>query len=61
MNPNLDWSDIYPGQPSGGIGAVVHMARFAVGLDAIRLVEAGDTEQRVWTAADRAAMRAWTA
>jgi hypothetical protein len=61
MNPNLAYSDIYPGQPSGGIGAVVHVARFSIGLEAIRVIEAGDTEMLVWTAADRKAMRAWIA
>ena len=50
LNPNLDYSDIYPGQPSGGIGAVVHVARFSVGLEALRMIEAGDTEMAVWTA-----------
>ena len=61
MNPNLDSSDIYPGQPSGGIGAVVHFARFSIGMECIRLIEAGDTEMKVWTQKDRAAMREWTA
>jgi len=59
MNPNLNWSDIYPGQPSGGIGGVVHVDRLKLGLDAIRLIEAGDTEMKVWTKQDRAAMRRW--
>ena len=61
MNPNLDYSDIYPGQPSGGIGAVVNFARFSIGMECIRLIEAGDTEMKVWTQKDRAAMREWTA
>ena len=39
----------------------VTIRRFALCLQAIRLIEAGDTEQRVWTAADRAGMRAWCA
>ena len=50
---------IYPGQPSGGIGGVVHVDRLKLGLDAIRLIEAGDTEMKVWTKQDRAAMRRW--
>ena len=39
---------------------MVHVARFSIGLEAIRLIEAGDTEMLVWTAADRKAMREWT-
>lgn len=58
MNPNLNFADTYPGT-GVGVGGTVNAARVHIALDMILLMEAGDVEQQIWTAQDRAGMRTW--
>lgn len=58
MRPNLNFADTYPGT-GVGVGGTVNAARVHIALDMILLMESGDAEQHIWTAQDRAGMRAW--
>ena len=58
MNPNLNFADTYPGT-GVGVGGTVNAARLHIALEMIILMETGDADQSIWTAADRSGMRAW--
>ena len=58
MNPNLNFADTYPGT-GVGVGGTVNAGRLHIALDMILLMESGDAEKKIWTAKDRAGMRAW--
>ena len=69
MNPNLEYAVTEPGckvcndgtnDPAKcGWGGTVQLARIRYALSCISLLEAGDPNGAVWTAADRHGMRAW--